>query len=94
MLSFFSGYFALIMHVLLWQDRFLYGNLKKGWMFMTFKQALEEVKHEERPLASKVIIAIGNIATAPIVVPTSLVTGFLSGIIRSIDRRKKKRNED
>ena len=41
--------------------------------FMTFKQALEDVRHEERPLASKIVIAIGNLATAPIVVPTSFV---------------------
>lgn len=61
---------------------------------MTFREELEEVKHEERPLASKVIIAIGNIATAPIVVPTSFVTGLLSGIIRSIKHLKKKHNED
>ena len=61
---------------------------------MTFKECYEEVKNEERPLASKVVIVIGNIATAPIVVPTSLVTGLISGIIRSIDHRKKKRNEN
>ena len=70
-----------------------HANLK-GWIFMTFREALEEVKHEERPLASKIVIAIGNLATAPIVVPTSFVTGTLSGIIRGIKRRKEKRTKD